>query len=374
MSRVDAWNSARSVLCIRLDNMGDVLMTTPAMRALKSAVPERRLTLMASRSGAGVASYVPEVDDVLSADTAWVKNDAAGNHQDWGAIRMIHEGGFDAAVIFTVYSQSALPAAMMCHLAGVPLVLAHSRENPYRLISDWVRETEPENGIRHEVQRQLDLVATVGAVCEDPRLSFATRPTDRLRMRERLSTLGVTHERGWVVAHCGATAPSRRYPADQFAAALSLLNLQGRRLLLTGTASERALLDYIIDAAEMTGLALNLAGELSLGELGCLIEDADVLISNNTGPVHIAAAVQTPVVDLYALTNPQHTPWEVEQRVLSADVACKYCYRSVCPMGTNACLAGIAPRTVAQAVHELMEERYLHRPGAHCGHTGTHAL
>jgi ADP-heptose:LPS heptosyltransferase len=61
-------------------------------------------------------------------------------------------------------------------------------------------------------------------------------------------------------------------------------------------------------------------------------------VSNNTGPVHLAAALGTPVVDLYALTNPQHTPWLVPHRVLSRDVPCRNCYRSVCPHGTNACL------------------------------------
>ena len=82
-----------------------------------------------------------------------------------------------------------------------------------------------------------------------------------------------------------------------------------------------------------------------------------LLISNNTGPVHIAAAVGTPVVDLYALTNPQHTPWRVPNRVLFNDVPCKYCYRSICPMGHHACLRGVDADTVIDAALELWEER-----------------
>src|SRR5690606_18585338 len=108
--------------------------------------------------GAIVARFIPEIDNTLSYDAAWIKNASDGRDQDIDAIGRLRALRPDAAVIFTTYSQSPLPAALLCHLAGVPRVLAHCRENPYRLITDWVRETEPADGIRHEVRRQLDLV------------------------------------------------------------------------------------------------------------------------------------------------------------------------------------------------------------------------
>ncbi len=368
MNSLSDWSAARRILCVRLDNMGDVLMSTPAMRALKTAHGGRHISLMASQSGARLAAYLPDVDDTIVYDAAWVKNGSSGCDQDCAAIDALRRGNFDAAVIFTVYSQSALPAALMCHLAGIPLTLAHSRENPYRLLSHWVRDTEPGSGIRHEVQRQLDLVAEIGARCSDTRLSFATLDADRRTLQATLRAHGISEAGGWIVVHCGASAESRRYGAAGFAQVLSLLDAGGRRILLTGSASERKLVDQIIGGCGASGL-VNLAGRLELGELGCLIEDAAVLISNNTGPVHIAAAVQTPVVDLYALTNPQHTPWQVEHRLLSCDVPCKYCYRSVCPHGHNACLNGIAPQAVAQAACELLEAGHgaIQAPGASRG-------
>ena len=84
-------------------------------------------------------------------------------------------------------------------------------------------------------------------------------------------------------------------------------------------------------------------------QLCALISAANLLISNNTGPVHIAAAVGTRTVDIYALTNPQHTPWKVESRVLTHDVPCKYCYKSVCPEGHHDCLRLISPQQVVAA-------------------------
>jgi ADP-heptose:LPS heptosyltransferase len=101
--------------------------------------------------------------------------------------------------------------------------------------------------------------------------------------------------------------------------------------------------------------ARSLVGELGLAELGALIDEADLLVSNNTGPAHIAAAVGTPVVDLYALTNPQHTPWLVPSRVLNHDVPCRNCYKSVCPAGHHDCLRKVAPEMVAAAAQELLE-------------------
>ena len=86
-------------------------------------------------------------------------------------------------------------------------------------------------------------------------------------------------------------------------------------------------------SVKMEAPSFSLAGELDLGEMAALLALSPILVSNNTGPVHIAAATGTPVVDLYALTNPQHTPWKVPQRVLFHDVAHKYCYKSVCPLG-----------------------------------------
>ena len=79
-----------------------------------------------------------------------------------------------------------------------------------------------------------------------------------------------------------------------------------------------------------------------------------MLVSNNSGPVHVAAAVGTPVVDLYALTNPQHTPWGVPHRVLFHDVPCRYCYKSVCPEGHHDCLRRVPPKAVVEAALSLL--------------------
>ncbi len=351
------WASADHVLCVRLDAMGDVLMTTPAIRALKESRPGRRITLLTSPSGAAVAAMIPEVDDVLVYESPWMKSTAPGpdGRADLAMIGRLRGEGFDAAAIFTVYSQSPLPAALMCHLADIPLRLAHCRENPYQLLTDRVPEADPGPGpgVRHEARRQLDLVAAVGATTGDERLSLRVPEESRARVPAILRRAGVDPDRPWVVVHPGATAPSRRYPPEGFAAAArELATEHGVRVVFTGDASEAGLVDSI--RAAMGAPSASMAGRLGLADFAALVERAPVLISNNTGPVHVAAAVGTPVVDLYALTNLQHTPWMVPHRVLFHDVPCKPCYKSDCPLGHHDCLRLVPPGAVARAARELI--------------------
>ncbi|MGE5594977.1 MAG: lipopolysaccharide heptosyltransferase II [Hyphomicrobiales bacterium] len=352
-----AWASARRILCVRLDSMGDVLMTTPAIRALREAGPGRHIALLTSASGAEAAALVPEIDGVVEYDPPWMKHtpQRGGPAPDLAMVERLRDGRFDAAVIFTVYSQNPLPAAMLCYLADIPLRLAHCHENPYQLLTHWVPDPEPAAGIRHEVQRQLDLVASVGATDSDDRLSIAVPAAARRAALQAVLEAAIDRERPWVVLHPGATAPSRRYPPDLFAEVLRGLAAFGVQVVVTGSAAERQLAETVIGLSGAS--AANLAGELSLPGLAALIQLAPVLVSNNSGPVHIAAAVGTPVVDIYALTNPQHTPWQVENRLLTHDVPCRNCLRSVCPEGHHNCLRLIPPAAVAEAALELLRAR-----------------
>ncbi len=351
------WARARRVLCVRLDAIGDVLMTTPAIRALRAACPGRRITLLTSPGGAEIARLVPEIDGVIVYEAPWVKatpprSDSDAEHAMAGRLRA---EGFDGAVVFTVYSQNPLPAAFLCYLAGIPLRLAYCRENPYQMLTPWVPEPEPQHRVRHEVRRQLDLVAAVGAHTDDERLSLRVPDEARQRVADALSDLGVDRDAPWAVVHPGATAPSRRYPEDGFARAVrGLVRDLGWQVVFSGTAPERALIDRIRDAADVP--ACSLAGRLDLGELAALLSFAPILVANNTGPVHIAAAVGAPVVVLYALTNPQHTPWRVPARVLFHDVPCRFCYQSICPEGHHDCLRLLPPEDVVRAAEELYRE------------------
>lgn len=356
-ARADAWRRVRRLLAVRVDNLGDVLMTTPALAAASASVPGLAITLLGGRGAEAIATHLPMVDDVIAARVPWVRHEdggaAAGD--DLALVERLRAGGFDAAVVFTVCTQSALPAAMLCRLAGIPLRLAHVRENPYELLTDWAPEVDADvASARHEARRQLDLVARVGWRVADERLRFALKAGDVASVEALLAREGPRLGDGpWVVVHVGATAPSRRWPPVRFGlAAGAIARACSARIVFTGGASEQPLIDEA--RAAMGSPSLSLAGCLSLGELGALVARADTVLTNNSGPAHLAAALGTPVVDLYALTNPQHTPWQVRSHVLSHDVPCRNCLKSRCPQGHHLCLLGVTVDAAVDATLDLL--------------------
>ena len=371
-SKIAAWGpEVKRILCVRADGLGDVLMSGPAIAALKRAAPGRHLTLLASVAGAQASRFVPEIDEVIAFDLPWAWRDHASSSAATVELRnRLAAGGYDAAVIFTVYSQNPMAPALLCYMAGIRRRLGYCRENPYALLNDWVPETEPENHVRHEVERQLDLVAKVGATAlskADRRMRFSLAPDDFRGLEQALDTYGVargdvTSRNRWIVVHPGASVASRRYPPERFAKiATALAKKTGMQVLITGTRQEAELAHQVHSAAQAASSRgdaqiIDLSGRLSLGELGALIDHAALLVSNNSGPVHIAAALGTPVIDLYALTNPQQGPWDTPHRLMTNDVPCRWCYKSTCPEGHHLCLLGIEPETVVDQALDLLAE------------------
>ena len=353
-----AWHQARRVLLVRLDNLGDVLMTTPAFAAVRESLPQAHLTMLAAPGNAGLLPHLTMLDDAIAFHAPWVKAGAAAlQGEALGAaerdlVDRLRHAAFDAAIVFTVCTQSALPAALLCRLAGIPLVLAHTRERAYGLLSDEVRDPDVvADGMRHEVRRQLDLVAHAGLRTADERLRFTLRDADHQAARELLQAAGIAPHRPYVLVHPGATAASRRYPPEALGVAVDLMQRDGALVVFCAGPGERELLAQA--RAAMRGPSIVLAPPQDVGALAALIAGAEVLVANNSAPVHLAAATGTPVVDLYALTNPQHTPWQVPARVLSHGVPCRNCLQSVCSEGHHACLRGVQPHEVAAAARSL---------------------
>ncbi|RZJ10480.1 MAG: glycosyltransferase family 9 protein [Rubrivivax sp.] len=346
-------------------------MTTPAIAAVRDSLPDAHLALLAAPGALPLAPHLGDVDEVIPFHAPWVKAGAAALDElarrmpdcalgvpERAQLQRLIQARFDAAIIFTVCTQSPLPAALFCRLAGIPLVLAHSRERAYGLLSDEVADRDEIGpGLRHEVQRQLDLVRHVGLRTSDERLRFRLREEDRLAARQLLAAAGVEPGGPYVLLHPGASAPSRRYPALRFGQAAALMHrdpaMAGTRVVLCAGPGEEALLREAAEALDGVGHVLPPLQQL--GTLAGLVAGASVLVANNSGPVHLAAALGTPVVDLYALTNPQHTPWGVEARVLNHDVPCRNCLQSVCPQGHHDCLRRVSARAVAQAARSLVK-------------------
>ena len=349
------WQDARRVLAVRLDNLGDVLVTTPAIHAIRESLPEASVTLLASPVGAQAGRMNPDVDEVVVHNAPWMDPwsrlplDPARESR---AIARLGEGSYDAAVIFTSFRQSPLPAAYMCYLAGIPLRLAASIDGPGSLLT--TRHRHPER-MMHEVERGLDLVAAVGLQASDDRLVLKVPDS----VREEITGL-VTGARPLIVVHPGCSMPARTYPWEMYVDVIdTLVRDLNARVVVTGADDERALVDTILAHIDpwTRPNVVTAAGSLAFPAFCALIEVADLVVTNNTGPMHMSAALGTPVVALFALTNPpeQWGPWRVPHRLLWHEVPCRLCYSRVCPT-THACLREVHPRDVVQAAAELLVE------------------
>lgn len=352
----EQWQTARRVLAVRLDNLGDVLVTTPAIRAIRTSLPTARITLLTSPVGAQVGRLNPDVDDVLVYEAPWMdpwKALPQSSEREQRTIKLLRERRFDGAIIFTSFRQSPLPSAYLCYLADIPLRVAASIDGPGSLLT--TRHKHPKRLI-HEVERGLDLVGAIGLETGDLDLVLSVPDGARAEAHTILDRLQSPHRGPVVVIHPGCSMPARTYPWEMFAEVADLLvERLDATILLTGTPDERELAERI--AGRMRRDALNLAGMVPFPIFCGCVEAADLVITNNTGPMHVAAALKTPVVALFALTNPpeQWRPWRVPFRQLYHEVPCRLCYSRVCPYNQE-CLTLVTPDMVADAVPELLDE------------------
>jgi len=361
----DEWQAARRILAVRLDNLGDVLVTTPALHAIKESLPAAALTLLASPVGAQAGRLNRDVDDVIVYRAPWMDpwhELPRDNAREQAMIAALEEREFDAAVIFTSFRQSPLPSAYLCYLADIPLRAAASIDGPGSLLT--TRHKHPER-MMHEVERGLDLVGALGVGTDDRDLVLTLPDAARVEANRFLAERDIAaapakRRAPLVVVHPGCTMPARTYPWEMYAEVVDgLVRDLGATVVLTGAGDERALAERVRDAvAEGTRASVRLAaGELPFPAFCALIEEADLVVTNNTGPMHVAAALKTPVVALFALTNPpeQWGPWQVPHRQLYHDVPCRICYSRVCPYA-HECLRLVTPATVVAAASELLEQ------------------
>ena len=309
------WKNCKNILCIRADNMGDLLMSSPAIRAMKETF-HCRITLLTSAMGNLIAPFIEDIDETIVADLPWVKTkEPVDQNQFAELIESLKKRDFDGAVIFTVYSQNPLPAAMLAYMAGIPKRLAYCRENPYHLLTDWMIEKEPYTFIQHQVKRDLNLVKVIDAATEHQQIKIAFSKTASVNALKKISDAGIDLQKNWLIIHPGVSEKKREYPPGLWIETGKLLRDElNFQIIITGSQGEKGVCDSI-----QSGIGegtFSMAGIFSIEELIAAINESQLLISVNTGTAHIAAATQTPVIVLYALTNPQHTPWQVPSNIL----------------------------------------------------------
>lgn len=329
-----------SVLVVRLDSLGDMLVCGPAVRAL--AAVHDRVTVLAGPGGADAARLLPGVDDVLEWHCPWIAADAPEVEAGEVAalVARLRGGGFDSAVLLTSFHQSALPTALVLRLAGIGSIVAVSEDYPGSLLD--IRVPSPPEA--PEPQRMLHIAEAAGG-----RLPAGDAGELRVRVPQVVPP-GVPAG-PFAAVHPGVSAPARAYPAELWAEVVRQINAAGLGLVVTGSAAEYEL---VAEVAADVGVAR--AGYWSLAELAAVLSRAEVVAVANTGPAHLAAAVGTPVVSLFAPVVPagRWAPYGVPVRLMGdQNAVCAGTRARRCPVEGHPCLATVPPAEVAGAVLDL---------------------
>ena len=329
------------VLAVRLDNDGDVLLAGPAIRALAHGAD--RVTLLCGPRGRQAAELLPGVDAIVVWRAPWI--DLEPEPVERAAIDALVDRlaalRLDAAVVFGSFHQSPLPTALLLRMAGVPFVAATSVDYPGSLLDVRHRICDDV----HEVERALDLAAAAG---------FPLPPGDDAALAVRSDSVPAGLPAGeYVVVHPGASVPARAWAPERSAALVRALAAAGRRVAVTGAPGETALTEIV--AGPPCDAVRDLGGRTTLAELAGVLRVASCVVVGNTGPAHLAAAVGTPVVSLFAPTVPavRWRPWRVRHELLYADVPCAGCRARICPVHGHPCIGRITVEDVMGAVERL---------------------
>lgn len=330
---------ARTVLVARLDNAGDVLLQGPLVRAVAAGAD--RVVFLAGPAGADAAGLLPGVDEVWTWRCPWILGDPPPVDADDLAVltERVRALAPDEAVVSTSFHQSPLPLALLLRTAGVPRIAAISVDYPGTLLD-----------VRHRVDDELPEPERALSLARAARFELPEGDDGRLAVRRPLPA--VAHEPGYVVLHPGASVPARAWPADRCAEAVEALTAAGHRVLVTGGPGERALTAAVAGSA-----GVDLGGATSLPEMAALLDGAAAVVVGNTGPAHLAAAVGTPVVSLFAPVVPaaRWAPYGVPTVLLGdQDAPCRDTRARECPVPGHPCLTSVTAADVVAAVEKLV--------------------
>jgi ADP-heptose:LPS heptosyltransferase len=332
LTRLDL-RDVRRILVVRLDNIGDMVMLGPALRALRAAAPAATITLLASPAGSQAAALLPWLDGVVELRAVWQDASRRLPFDPDGERRVIDglaAGHHDAAFIFTSFSQTAFPPAYACYLAGIPVRVGQTAEFGGAVLTHPVR---PLDASTHQVERSLHLLEACGILVDDRALEVRIPDAASADATALLRDVGIGPERPYAVLAPGASCSARRFPADRFGAVAAELGRRtGWRLVVVGRAGEEALAKAIRDEAPE---AVSLVGRTTVAALAAVVAGARLVVTSHSAALHLADATRVPVLCFFSGTDEesQWAPRSTPAALLRRETLCAPCRRFECPIG-----------------------------------------
>ena len=336
----------RHILLIKPSSLGDIVHAMPTCAAIRRAYPKARLTWLVKHEWAGLVERIDGVDRVWPVEPTF-----KGWLSQVSPLRAEH---FDLVVDL----QGLFRSAAIGWFSGSSLLVgfANGREGSPRFYSKRVSVPQSE---MHAVDRYLLVAKAVGALESGaPEFRFRIPQNDYHEVDRVLSRFGVTPGTSWVAMNVSARWQTKRWPLTSFAEVADRLQQEGfGAVVMIGGPNERA------DIAEVNKMmktpAVDLAGATTVGLLPALLSRASLLITNDSGPMHIAAAVGTPIVALFGPTSAIRTgPYGVGHAVLTGKVPCSPCFSRTCHNTVLLeCLKMVSPQQVLAAARAQRAQR-----------------
>ena len=358
----------RRILVIRLDLIGDLVLSLTVVRALKRTYPEAEIDLLALPASAKVASYDPNLSEIITYDpNIWRRPKALFQLKNWREVSALRQKlrarHYDLAV--SVYANWA---AILAVLSGARRRVGYGPEGYPGFMTDSVpggipgrwRHWAPLDN-KHEVDYCLALAQAAGATLTPadriPRL-YVDEKT-RAEVDQLLLHAGLQPHKPLIVCHINSNnGQSKRWPIPYWATLIDrLIHQEGAQVVLTGAPGDMPQIDQV--TSRMHERAINLAGKTSLTQLAALLQRADLLISGDSGPLHMGVACGTPIIGIYGPTNPSlGGPVSPDATVLRSGIWCSPCYNARdtadCPFYTTQCMKNILPSQVFAIVQSKL--------------------
>lgn len=334
--------SAR-ILLIKPSSLGDIVHTFPVVSAIKAQWPASHITWLVKRQWAELAERAEGIDRVWPVDTtvrSWIRESLA-----------LRAERFDIALDL----QGLFRSALVARFSGAPLCIgfANGREG-----SPWFYTQRVPVFSRdiHAVDRYLSMAAALGAsLPERPRFEFRLLEEDMAIVRKLCYGKGLSVDKPWVAMSIGARWPTKRWPVTSFAAVVDQLHMAHLGpVVMIGSSEERIYTERL--RALTKSPFIDLSGEIPLRCLPVLLSKASAMITNDSGPMHIAAALGVPVVAIFGPTSAARTgPYGDGHQVLAGQVSCSPCFSRVCRHDPELeCLHLIKPTQVVDVMRPLL--------------------
>ena len=316
--------------------IGDTIMAQPLFARLHARHPGLQLDALAPRWVAPVLQRMGEIATVVDSPFG---HGQVSLKARWRLARQLAAGAYDAVYVLP----NSLKSALVPFLAGIPRRVGFTGEARYGLIN--VRHDLDKSALPLMVERFVQLAETPGAPIPRP-ISHPKIRSTAAEQEETLAALGRARPERFVAFCPGAEyGPAKRWPATHFATLARSLGERGYRIGLFGSPKDRAVANEI--SARAPGLCDNLCGVTSLFQAIDLLAMADLVVCNDSGLMHVAAALERPLVALYGSSSPGFTPPLSEQAdILSLNLECSPCFKRECPLGHLDCLNKLVPEQV----------------------------